>query len=544
MKKIKRVLACLLAICISIGMVSCTSKETPTSTPNTFSTDTPAKPVDIWGKYDEPVTITTVLPSNNAAKFNDGESYDKNPWYDQFKEKFNIDVKNLWVAGTSADYKTKLNLSIADGSLPDVFVVSSVGVLNQLIDSGVASDITEVFNTYASEDIKGYMESNPDTYNTALRDGKMYGIPQLSYGIIDQPNQIWIRKDWKEEQKIADPKTMDEVFAMAKIFKEKYGALGLGEDQTLFGMKIIAPAWGAYPGIWIDTPSGIEYGSVQPEMKDVLTAYSKLYKDGLVYPDFITSDNTKMTQTNINGKTGIQPFEQWWAWIGADVVANLGKDSIFQAYTIPSANGKAVKAPIKFANYGYIVINSKCKNPDAAMKLFNYFGKVEFKGDEDPEILKELQRVTSIVPYSFRVFDPQTDYNQFIAIAEALKTGDASKLLGGATTSKYNICVDFMKNGTISSVGTYLQCGDEKSAYRVSKEMLDSSSFIKDILWGNSPQTLTDSGSTLDDILIQGFTQIIVGEEPVEYFDKLVESWKSAGGKQATKEMNEIYGKK
>ena len=62
-------------------------------------------------------------------------------------------------------------------------------------------------------------------------------------------------------------------------------------------------------------------------------------------------------------------------------------------------------------------------------------------------------------------------------------------------------------------------------------------------MWGAPTATLSTMGTTLDDILIEGFTQIIVGQKPVEYFDTVVESWKAAGGDQATQEINEMYGK-
>ena len=49
-------------------------------------------------------------------------------------------------------------------------------------------------------------------------------------------------------------------------------------------------------------------------------------------------------------------------------------------------------------------------------------------------------------------------------------------------------------------------------------------------------------GSTLNDILVEGFTQIIIGEKDIDYFDTLVEQWWKAGGEMATAEINETYG--
>lgn len=61
-------------------------------------------------------------------------------------------------------------------------------------------------------------------------------------------------------------------------------------------------------------------------------------------------------------------------------------------------------------------------------------------------------------------------------------------------------------------------------------------------MWGPQTETLLSAGSTLDDILIEGFTKIIVGEESIDYFDTLVSDWESAGGAKATEEINETYG--
>jgi putative aldouronate transport system substrate-binding protein len=62
-------------------------------------------------------------------------------------------------------------------------------------------------------------------------------------------------------------------------------------------------------------------------------------------------------------------------------------------------------------------------------------------------------------------------------------------------------------------------------------------------MWGVPPQSLRDYGSTLDDLLIEGYTHIITGTQDIGYFDELIESWKKAGGDQVTAQVNEMYGK-
>ncbi|MBS4981370.1 MAG: extracellular solute-binding protein [Lachnospiraceae bacterium] len=542
----RRIISVLLAATMVVGVTGCMKSG---NAGGNAKDKKPQKAVEVpeglWDPYEEEVTISTVLPENAGIQWDEGDSYDDNPWYRAYKEQFNIKVVNDWV---SNDYSTKLNLSIADGSIPDVFFVNSQQ-LRELQEADLIWDLTEVYDKYASDLIKGYMEQESDTFETGKLNGKLYGIPQLSYGIIDQPSQIWIRKDWKEKLGLADPKTMDDVINIAKTFQKEYGGYGLTENQDLIGLKVLAPAWGAYPSIWVESENGeLGYGSVQPEMKEALEAYSEWYKEGIVDPQFATKDLEKMLQGELNSEVGVSPYYQYWGYDpGPNMVSNNGKDSIFEAYKIPSANGETVKAPVSFANYGYIVVNKNCKNPEAVVKLLNFYARCM---DEPDQVSKEMindlfKNAYTNIPYALRVINPNTDYNQFVKVTDTLKVGlDEDPTALGKDGIKYKNSVDFIKNGASTGVGDYCQQGGPKAAYKISKEMIDNEEYIKDAMWGPATETLLSSGSTLDDILTEGFTKIIVGDKDIDYFDTLVEEWEKAGGAKATEEINEMYGNK
>src|SRR5690606_22995169 len=104
----------------------------------------------------------------------------------------------------------KLNLAISSNQLPDVFRVNATQ-LQQLIEANMIMDLTELFDKYASERVKGYMEADRSSYESGMKDGKLYGIPQMHWGFIDQPDFIWIRNDWKETLGLPDPQTIDDV---------------------------------------------------------------------------------------------------------------------------------------------------------------------------------------------------------------------------------------------------------------------------------------------------------------------------------------------
>ena len=234
----------------------------------------------------------------------------------EHKDIFNIEVVTEWV---SDEYDAKINLSIAEGKLPDVFRVDALQ-LQQLIEADLLYDMTLVFDEFASDRVKGYMNADMDSYYSGMSHGKLFGIPQMHWGIIDQPDFIWIRKDWKEALGLADPETMDDVVDIMKAFMTEYGGYGIAAEQTLDHLNLLAIAWGAYPDMWIDVNGQIEYGSIQPEMKDAVEAWANWYSQGIISPDFVTMDFAKMNDLNgiisnsknfVGGGNGFSCLTKW-----------------------------------------------------------------------------------------------------------------------------------------------------------------------------------------------------------------------------------------
>lgn len=502
----------------------------------------PANPA--FSAYKEPVTIHTVTSEYSSAKYPKGDDITNNVWTRRYKEKFNVEVVTDWV---SDEYDTKLNLAISSNDLPDVFRVNA-SQLQQLIEADMVMDLSEVFDKYASERLKGYMEADPDSSESGKKDGKLYGIPQLHWGLIDQPDFVWIRNDWKEELGIEDPKSVDDIKNIALKFMEKHGGYGIAVDQTLDYLNLLAVAWNAHPDMWIEDGSGkLVYGSVQPEMKDALAEWAEWYKQGIIDPEFPIKDFSAMNADVVAGKVGVQPYFQWWGYNpGVDTVSNLGKDAIFYPYAIPSVDGGEAKQSIFFANGNYTVVKKGFKHPEAVFKLLNDYAYIvdEGVGKESKETLSALlDNDIAHVVGAFRVLNPNSDYEQFEAVTATLQSKDISNLTTAGMLQKYNNSVAFMTDATPGAVGDFLQQGAPKSAYGLAKQTLDNQNYIKTALWGATPEALASYGTTLDDILTEGFTKIIMGNENIDYFDTVVKNWQTAGGDAATEAVNTAYGK-
>ncbi len=495
---------------------------------------------------EEGIVVTTVVPENVGTQFQNGDTYDDNTWYRAFEERFHITVKNLWV---SNDYDTRLDASITDGELPDVFQVGE-SKFARLQELGLIMDLTDIFDMYASDTLKGYASYDEDTFQTAWTDGRMWGIPQFNYGMIDQFQYVWIRKDWKEQIQAKDPESIEDVVEIARKFADTFGGYPITEDSSLECMKRLAPAWGANPGIWLQLEDGsIGYGSVQPQMKEVLAVYAQWYQEGIINRDFPIYDEEKMFRDVVEGRTGVCPMAQWFAYDPMpDVVRAWGPDAVLEPYPIPSANGETVCQNINFGNRGYIVISKDCKHPEAVMELVNFFAYMmdDAGGVESPEFISSLfDHSYTNIPYAFMVVNPLTDYNQFQKVKEALSDGkDADVSSMGKDASKYYSCIRWIEEQNPDDVGDWLQQGNEKSAYGIAVELMEEGAYVRNAMWGIGTTTILERWALLESILNEGFTKIILGEEDLDYFETCVERWENAGGAQATEEVNEIYGGK
>lgn len=501
---------------------------------------------EIWAPYNEEVEVRAVRANSSAIIWQGNDSYEDNPWLDMYKERFNIKLTYDWI---SEDYNTQINLSIAEGKIPDIMRVTATQ-LQQLVEADMLMDLTNLFEKSASRDLKSYMKMEPQIFESAHINDRLYAIPQLHYGYIDQFRYVWIRQDWKNELGLKDPETFDDVIEIARQFKEKYSAYGIVEDKTLSTFYHIAPAFGVYPGIWIEKDGQLVNGSIQPEMKDLLKKYKDWYAEGLINPEFMVQDYQRMWQEQITGMVGVSPAAQWWGYTpGSDVISSQGPEAIFMPYALPPATVDEINYPISNPNSGYIVINKNTENPEAIFKMVNFFAYMidhgqQLESDETVHALFD-NLYSPHVPQPLVVINPQTDYRLFESVWTALDDYEAgapnTKDLGTGL-SKYENSVSYIESQDPSGVGDYLQMGArEKSAYGIAKELLDNEKWFRNHLFGLNTPTGLQLGTALSDILTEGFIQIIIGEQPIEYFDELVIQWQEAGGATLTQEVNEMY---
>jgi putative aldouronate transport system substrate-binding protein len=144
---------------------------------------------------------------------------------------------------TGDDYTQKLNLMVASGEIPDVFMGGNDAytrtIYEKLGQAGKIKDLTETLKSYERIYSLVFPESN--LYKTAA--GKNYFIPtQTGRGnevLNEPPHGLYVRKDFLDQLKMEYPTTPDELktylkrsLAEIKVNGESVLPLVLGENLS------------------------------------------------------------------------------------------------------------------------------------------------------------------------------------------------------------------------------------------------------------------------------------------------------------------------
>ena len=546
--KMQKFLCIILALGMMISLGACGAGNKDAAAQNSTQTSVAAEStaaaeptaVDQYGKYEPGITLTSVKATLAGWTYPEGEDISNNIFTKEFEKELGIKVNYDWIVD-AAQYYNKLNLSITSGDIPDFFLTNTSKTFIDLAKAGKLADLTEIFDEYASPEMKESFASVPEQIDSAIIDGRLMAVP-CTAGLITTPQVAWIRDDWMQKSGLSAPKTMDELITMAKTFQSmnpnSYGLavikdLDVGIDiASIIGF---ANGYHAYPSIWIKDASGqIAFGSIQPEMKTVLLALQKLYKEGVLSKEFGIKDANKVNEDMVSGKVGIEFGANWNCYFPFPDAVKKDPNAIWKPYPIPSADEKPVMGQSQWPVYRYFVVSKDCKYPEAVIKMANHF--MRFYPTLDPAKTNNLDAQNAPVFYG----DPRSDEDNYLKIAPAIDKKDPSQLSPSQKIT-YDVAMKWVDSKDPNSYGTYYQLSSEGS-FAILKKFVDEDRIVLTALHGPEPDIYGEKKGTLQKLELDAFTKIIMGES-IEKFDEFVANWKKLGGDESTKEINDLYNK-
>ncbi|CAI6085005.1 hypothetical protein COHCIP112018_04527 [Cohnella sp. JJ-181] len=140
-------------------------------------------------------------------------SADKDFVKQAIEEKFNVDLKLDYMVG-GEDYKSKMNVQLAGGDIPDVFIADGAASQKYATD-GLLADLTDYLN---EEKVPNYYkwvkQSELDSYQL-VGGGFNRGILPF---MRNQYPAWYVRKDWLDKLQLQMPKSYDEMLEVMRKF--------------------------------------------------------------------------------------------------------------------------------------------------------------------------------------------------------------------------------------------------------------------------------------------------------------------------------------
>ena len=273
--------------------------------------------------------------------------------------------------------------------LPDVLTVKASSLYtSQLPQQDYVWAIDDLMERFAPSMISRYKEEQVDVYEWFKQEGKLYGIPNLSYSdyyIGDSklsPNGgILVREDWYKEvveQTGEDMTTKESFLKGVEYITDKYdNSIGVQLDPFT--------STGNLSVIWLSQYFAVPYENVDgtynyqitdDRYKEVISFLNTLSINGYIN-DANFSANTAAVNTNIaRGNVFVsfatpQNYNNAFASLhskGIDYVPLILRNDAGDAPVLQDLRGKG---------YMFSLITKNCERPDKVIKLFDFLTSEE-----------------------------------------------------------------------------------------------------------------------------------------------------------------------
>lgn len=333
MRKMKSILALLLAVIMVLSIVACTpanpgQQPKPTGNQGTQPTGNEgAQPSGNEGTQPtqgEETGITYPLNTDvqlriylqSGFKLPSGyTSWDELPFLQGLEERWGVDI--IWEsAPVGSDEKAAYNLMLQDENLPQIIwgQKASTDEVDGLITDGVAMDISGMLEEYAP-DYWAWLHNPDDPFRVkdlALATTINYGLTHFIGAREDATNGTWaglaIRKDWLDALGLEVPETLEEVDYVARKFHEVYGAVVTGPKTYFANCRFMADGTGAMAtwqyATYLDGDQ-VKLGNMGQDYYEYLQFMNSWYEDGILDQNFSGGSPDSLVQMVNEGKTGL-----------------------------------------------------------------------------------------------------------------------------------------------------------------------------------------------------------------------------------------------
>lgn len=455
----------------------------------------------------------------------------------KIEEAFNVKIK--FETYTGDDYAQALNLKVASGDIPDVFLSSTYLITEKYARQGVSAKIPTDLIYKNAPNMTAYVDAkDPTSWVFTTVDGENYGIPVV-WPLGDHSRVNVIREDWLDKLGLDIPTNIDEFENVLLAIRDNdpdgngindtYGMGGYMTATTeniypgIFGM------FGAHPNIFYLNDDGeLIYGAIDPNCVKALEYLNKWYNEGFIDPEFYVDTSDSWTQKWVSGKQGYIASSYWWT------------------------SGPAGKY---FSGKWYDPVIEA--NPEAKVTNFK-----PMTGPEGKSGLAQLsmQQVIPVIAFGKHMEQNLDVVSRFLQVQDVLQS-DAywhTLIYDGEEG------VTFTRNEDNSITYTDIfDTFDERSWYGANGAFSPAPNYdvydpaVKDMDYVNAQRALaigpvdalnnyplkanTEYKTNLQAIVSKAMVDFITGKRPLSDWDAYVQEWLDNGGQATLDEARDVY---
>ena len=285
------------------------------------------------------------------------------------------EVKAVLDTIPGADYQAKLQTIISGKQAPDVFFNWGGGSIKPFVDAGLLMPLDD----FIAKDQSLKDKFLPSVFNTAVVDGKPYGVPMRG----TQPVMMFHNKKVLADAGITPPKTWDELLAAVKTLKGK----GVTPIALGGGDKWPTQMWYQYvydriagPELFQKAMTGDKSAWESAESKKALSMIKELVDAGAFGTNF---DSVKFTDGGspallATGKAAFELMGSWEYSTLQDAHPDFAQSDLGYGTFPTISGGKGDPSNLAGNTNNYYSVLKKTKHPEAVADFLKLMYSDEF----------------------------------------------------------------------------------------------------------------------------------------------------------------------
>lgn len=323
------------------------------------------------------VSVAEEAPVVSALVYASQLPAEENSILDEIRARTGINFQPTVVEGGA--YTEKFNTLAAAGMLPDIVKISGYSQIQELVEYEVILPLDELLEKCGQDILENMGHAIKDTI--ANVDGKIYGLPLEQ----ERLTSLMVRQDWLDNLGLEIPTTLEDFYKVAVAFTKDDPDKDGKDDTVALAATMNFPATMQF----LFTAHGVPFGRncyvdgkvvpwyMHPDYMKAIEYIRKLYQEGLMEQDFVTIANLDSLAKLWDGTHGFyfgDPIGTTNNWVLGGRYTENPQPVMTYTYI---ANEAGVGGSLKAHTATFWAITSTCKDPEAAMKLLNFFATDE-----------------------------------------------------------------------------------------------------------------------------------------------------------------------